>query len=132
MLNMEYKNEYELVERELWLYNKGRWKSFYFLRHILCFLRQHPELCKQSSYKELYDETIVLLILEAHAMNYWTNNSPSDQQGWIELFADLENQNADGNFEFFTIEIINDYLVYRKKRWASGRKYTKECCGFIS
>ena len=128
----KFKNEYRVVEFEIWFYTKGKWKAFYFLRHILCFLRQHPELCEQSDYKELYDETVTLLILHAHAESSWTIKKPTNQQGWIELLADLENKNVDGAFEFFTIEIIDEYLAYRKKMWKGGEKHTKAKYGFIS
>lgn len=130
--NKKIKEEYKSAKLDILLYNKGRWSAFYFLRHILCFLRQNPELCKQSDYKELYNETIVLLILHAHAENDWTRNEPKEQQGYIELLADLENKNADSNFEYFSIEIIDDYLAYRKMMWEKGEKYTKDRFGFIS
>ena len=126
------KKEYQLAEFEILVYTKGRWKPFYFLRHVLRFLRQYPELCEQSDYKELYDETITLLLLQARTENSWTQNNPTDQQGLIELFANLQNKNLNGNFEYFTIEIIDDYLAYRKKMWERGKKHTKERYGFIS
>ena len=126
------KNKYRVVEFEIWFYTKGKWKPFYFLRHILCFLRQHPELCEQSDYKELYEETVTLLILYAHAESSWTIKKPTNQQGWIELLADLESKNEDGAAEIFTIEIIDEYLAYRKNMWNSGKKHTKEKYGFIS
>lgn len=126
------KNEYRVVEFKIWFYTKGKWKPFYFLRHILCFLRQHPELCEQSDYKELYDETVTLLILHAHAKSSWTRKKPTNQQERIEVLADFQNKNVDGEFEFFSIEIIDEYLAYRKKMWEGGEKYTKERYGFIS
>lgn len=126
------KTEYQVVEFEIEFYTKGRWKPLYFLRHILCFLRQYPELCKQSDYKELYDETVTLLILHAHAKSSWKRKKPTDQQGWIELLADLENKNINGEFEFFSIEIIDEYLAYRKHAWDVGKKHTKAQYGFIS
>lgn len=129
--NKKIKEEYKSAKLDIFLYNKGRWPAFYFLRHILCFLRQHPELCEQTDYKELYNETLVLLILRAHAESDWTRNEPKDQQGYIELLADLENKNVDSNFEYFSIEIIDDYLAYRKMMWAKGEKYTKERYDFI-
>ncbi len=126
------RDEYKIVELEILLYTKGKWKAFYFLRHILCYLRNNPQLCKQNDYKELYDETVVLLILHAHAKNEWTKNEPSNQQVTIELLADLENKNPHDCFEPFSIEIIDDYLAYRKRMWKIGEKYTKERYGFIS
>lgn len=108
------KTEYQIIELEIRFYSKGKWKSFYFLRHILCYLRKNPELCKQSDYKDLYDETVVLLILHAHAKNSWTKKEPADQQRLIELLADLENKNSYGSSEPFSIEMIDDYLAYRK------------------
>ncbi len=126
------KNEYRAVELEILSHNKGRWPCFYYLRHILCFLRKHHSLCIQNDYKELYNETIVLLILHAQAKGLWTKSEPADQQSCIEVLADLENKNIDGRFEFFSIETVNEYLAYRKKRWANGEKYTKEQYGFIS
>ena len=120
------------VESKIWVYTQGKWNPSYFLRHILCFLRQHPELCEQSDYKELYDETVTLLILHAHAESSWTIDHPTDQQGWIELLADLQNKNADENFEFFNIKIIDEYLIYRKIMWDRGEKHTKAHYGFIS
>ncbi|MBQ9152114.1 MAG: hypothetical protein IJX72_07670 [Clostridia bacterium] len=132
---MDRKNlvaEYRAVQREIQLYTRGKYRASYFLRHVLCFFRLHPELYEQSDYRELYDETVTLLILEAHAINHWTKHSPTDQQGWIEFLSDLANRNLDGNFEFFSEETIDGYLAYRKKRWASGQKYTKEWYGFIT
>ena len=124
-------NEYKLAECEILQHNKGQWPCFYYLRHILRFLRQHPALCLQKDYRELYDEMIVLLILHARVKNNWTKNEPTNQQAYIELLADLENKNIDGNFEIFSIETVNEFLVYRKKHWSKGAKYTKEKYGFI-
>ena len=120
------KNEYNLAEREILQHNQGRWPFFYYLRHILCFLRQHPALCSQNDYKELYNETLVLIILHARVKNNWTENEPVDQQTYIELLADLENKNIDGRFEPFSLETVDEYLAHRKKRWAKGQKYTME------
>ena len=58
--------------------------------------------------------------------------SQAFKQGYIELLADLENKKADSNFEYFSIEIIDDYLAYRKMMWEKGEKYTKDRFGFIS
>ena len=124
--------EYQAVERDIRLYNKGTCSAYNFLRHILCFLRQHPALCEQSDYKALYDETVVLLILQAHAKCDWTQSSPSDQQGWIESLSDLESKNPHNHYEHFCIDILDDYLAYRKKMWGSGQRYTKKRYDFRS
>ena len=124
--------EYQAVERDIRQFNRGTCSAFYFLRHVLGFLRQHPALCEQSDYRELYDETVVLLILQAHANCDWTQSSPSDQQGCVELLTDLESNYTESSFASFTMEIIDCYLAYRKKQWVGGRKYTKEYYGFQS
>ena len=130
--NKKLIDEYRELEFEIWCYTKGKWKAYYFLRHILCFFRRNYKLCEQHDYKELYDETIVLLILHAHVNNFWTVNNPSDQQKYIELLADLQNKNMDTEAISFSIETIDEYLIYRKKMWKDGKKYTKERYGFIS
>ncbi len=126
------KEEYKVVELEIFIHTKGKWKAFYFLRHIFNFLRKNHQLCKQNDYKELYEETVVLLILYAHAKGEWTIKEPKNQQMLIELLADLENKKSHSSFEEFSIKTIDDYLAYRKRMWENGEKHTKEKYGFIS
>lgn len=122
-LEQEYLKLDFLIQR----YTKGQWKAYSFLRRLFCFLRLHPELlCREDGdYKELYDETLILLILHARVKCDWTKNEPKDQAGALELLTDLENARAERS-DVFTLETVEDYLLFRKKSWSCGGRYGKE------
>ena len=132
MTKEKLKAVYKTVELDLLIFTQGKCSAYYFLRHILCCLRQYPNLCEQNDYKKLYDETVTLLILYAQAESSWSRERPKEQTAWIEFFADLENKNISGNFEFYSLDIINSYLSYRRKKWESGEWHSKERYGFLS
>ena len=124
--------EYKYVEFQIQLHNKFKYSAFYFLNHIFIFLRENNELLQQDDYKELYEETVVLLILYSQARLNWTKKSPTGQQAWLEYIADLNIKNPLEHFEPFTLETVNKYLNFRKDLWEIGEKYTKKKLGFIS
>lgn len=95
------------------------------------FFRKYPELCERSDYKELYDETIILLILRNQAEKLWSKNNPKNQKTFIEVLADIENRYINESDEFFSLEMIDAYLTYRKKKWEKEEKYTNERYNFI-
>ena len=125
------KKDYRIVERQILVYTKGKRKPYSFLLHVLCFFRKYPELCERSDYKELYDETIILLILRNQAENFWSKNNPKNQKTFIEVLADIENRYINESDEFFSLEMIDAYLTYRKKKWEKEEKYTNERYNFI-
>ena len=118
------KAKYRKAEREILLYTRGKRSAAYFLRHVLCFFRENLALCEVGEYKELYDETVALLLLRAYALSDWTKDSPKNQRELIELLADLEISSAHDKFEHFSIETVDEYLKYRKSAWALGQRYT--------
>ncbi|MBQ8320889.1 MAG: hypothetical protein IJX92_00810 [Clostridia bacterium] len=124
----DIKNEWEKVQLEIRLHTKGKFRAYYFLRHILFYLRQHAELCECGDYRELYDETVTLLILHATVRSDWTREDPQNNQEWVELLCDLEGKHA-SEYELFTAEEVDDYLTLRKGAWERGNRYTKEGLG---
>ncbi len=127
-------NDMERLEREYLMldflircYTNRKWRAYSFLRRVFCFLRLHPELLdsKESDYKELYDETLILLILHARVKSGWTKNEPKDQAGYLELLTDLENAQTE-SCNVFSFKTVEDYLLFRKKAWSCGGRYTKE------
>ena len=105
-------------------YIKDRWDVVYFLRHVLCFLRWNSDLLKQKDYKDLYEETIALLIIRELSERV-CKKSTIELRILLEVLADIQNKDICGSFEFFSINIIDDYLALCKKRWGSGEKYTQ-------
>lgn len=127
-------NDTERLEKEylkldflIQCYTKGKWRAYSFLRRLFCFLRLHPELLNRENgdYKELYDETLIMLILHARVKCDWTKNEPKDQAGYLELLTDLENAHSK-SCNAFSFETVEDYLLFRKKSWSFGNRYTKE------
>ncbi|MBO5101083.1 MAG: hypothetical protein J6C39_00960, partial [Clostridia bacterium] len=127
-------NDTERLEKEylkldflIQCYTKGKWRAYSFLRRLFCFLRLHPELINRENgdYKELYDETLIMLILHARVKCDWTKNEPKDQAGYLELLTDLENAHSK-SCNAFSFETVEDYLLFRKKSWSFGNRYTKE------
>lgn len=124
MLISELKREYKSIEAKIRPHVKDGRSVYNFLRNVLMLLRQYPDLCNIDDYKDLYDETITLLILYAHANELWTRHKPDNQQQCIEHLSDLERNNKGASFKF-TTEAVKDYLEYRKSDWIKGEKYTK-------
>ena len=120
--------ELRTVELLIWFHTKGKFRTYYFLRHILFYLRQHIELCERWDYRELYDETVTLLTLHATVKCDWTREDPQNNQEWVELLCDLEGKHA-AEYELFTPEEVDDYLEFRKGAWERGGRYTKEGLG---
>ena len=115
------KAAYRAVSREIVHYTKGMYKPDFFHRHILGYLRKHPELCEQEDYKKLYEETIYMLLLHAQAKSGWTNSNPPHPRENIEILVDLYLENDDTVEELLTQDAVDNYLAYRKSVWAEGR-----------
>ena len=126
----DLKNEWKKVQLEIRPHIGKDFSVFYFLRHVISFLRMNTELSSREDYRRLYDETMTLLILQSHAHNGWTREEPKDQQGWQEFLIDLEAR-AGNHTNIFSYQTVEQYLKYRKTMWEKGIRYTKETYGFI-
>ena len=99
---------------EILLHSKGAWRPPYHTQQILCFLREHSELCKASEYQRLYDECIYYLTLYQRMEGDRTENTPTTQQQLLEEFADQLNLNGLNRLSPLEVKY---YLTYRKKQW---------------
>ncbi|MBQ9806907.1 MAG: hypothetical protein IJW49_10445 [Clostridia bacterium] len=107
--------EVDTIYLEIVHFTRGKWRTLGYLSRILCYLREHIELCEDPDYQKLYDECIYYLLLEVKLNNLWTRYSQQEQKDYLEFVADLENKSV--IFDKLPKSEVEAYLNYRKNRW---------------
>ncbi len=100
---------------EIVCHTRGRWRSLVYLKKILCYLREHKELCKDPAYQRLYDECIRFLLLEIKVCKTWLMYDQQTQKEYLEKLIDIENKTV--YYDKLSKYEVEAYLDYRAYRW---------------
>ena len=109
-------NTTPITEESILAFNHGWWNPVYFIKHMLCYLREHMHLLKDPDYQLLYDELLDYLFRDAAQRYGWTENERRRTE-YLELLADLQNKYGDRDFERFPSVLVEDYLEHRRHIW---------------
>ena len=94
-------------------------------------MRKHADLCQETPYRWLYNESIRFLISNSQSRNtdaedweiFESWEDWEKKKGWVELFCDLESQHpSEGADPPLTGEELEEYLKFRVAVWLTRMK----------
>ena len=119
------------MQREIYLFTNGKYRMTRFLWRVVCYLRKHADLCQETPYRWLYNESIRFLISNSQSRNtdaedwkiFESWEDWEKKKGWVELFCDLESQHPSEVADPpLTREELEEYLKFRVAVWLTRMK----------
>ena len=87
-----------------------------FVWRVFSYLRVHPELWEEPTWKCLYEECLNYLVSK-HIVESDQRESPEELRLVFELVCKLDGENMNRRSFELTEEIVGDYFRYRRRHW---------------